>query len=199
MYTIPHSEVPHDVMVASNVDLNIASLNDTIMLICTSGGGPNNTFQWEKDGIVFDGETSGTLTLLNVNASSGGNYTCTVSNTAGNDSASTTLYVAPYIFTPLEEQTLTTNGSNANIICDADGFPSPTVSWVDMTNTGVVNMSLLEFGPVMFGDEGLYRCVATAEIDGMNFTAMDDTILIGKLAQNTHMYHILIACTTCTS
>ena len=184
-------------MVASNVDLNIASLNDAIMLICTSGGGPNNTYQWEKDGTVLDGETSDTLTLVNVNASFGGNYTCTVGNTAGNESASIILHVAPYIVIPLEEQTLTTDGSYVNITCGADGFPSPTMSWVDMTNAEVVNTSLLEFSPVMFGDEGLYRCVATAEIDGTNFTAMDDTILAGMLAQinmyNTDsMYYLLM-------
>ena len=69
-----------------------------------------------------------TLEVMDIDASSGGVYTCIVSNAAGSDSASTTLYVAPYIVTPLEEQTLTTNGSNVNISCDADGFPSPTVA-----------------------------------------------------------------------
>ena len=121
-----------------------------------------------------------TLVVMDIDASSGGDYTCTVSNAAGNDSASTTLYVAPYIVTPLEEQTLTTSGSSVNISCDADGFPIPTVRWVDMTNAEVVNTSLLKFNPVMFGDEGLYRCVASAEINGMSFTATDETILVGK-------------------
>ena len=116
---------------------------------------------------------------MNFNTSSGGVYTCTVSNAAGSGSASTTLYVLPFIVTPLEEQILTMNGSNMNISCDADGFPNPTVSWVDMTNAEVVSTSLLEFSPVIFGDEGLYRCVATAEIDNMNFNATDDIILVG--------------------
>ena len=167
-------------MVASNVDLNIASLNDIVMLMCSSSGGPNNTYEWVKDGTVLDGETSDTLILIIANASFGGDYTCTVSNAAGNDSASTTLYVAPYIVTPLEEQTLTTSGSNVNITCNADGFPSPTVIWVDMVIAEVENTSLLEFSPVMFGDEGRYRCVATAEINGMSFNATDETVLVGK-------------------
>ena len=68
------------------------------------------------------------LEVMDIDASSGGDYMCTVSNAAGNDSASTTLYVAPYIAIPLEERILTTNGSNVNISCDADGFPSPTVA-----------------------------------------------------------------------
>ena len=34
MCTIPHLEAPHDVMMASNIDLNVASLNDIVMLMC---------------------------------------------------------------------------------------------------------------------------------------------------------------------
>ena len=167
-------------MATSNIDLNVASFNGVVILECTGGGGPNNTYEWMKDGTVLNDETSDTLTLIIDSASSGGSYTCTVSNAAGSDSASTTLYVAPYTVTPLKEQTLTTNGSNMNISCDADGFPSPTVSWVDMTNAQVVNMSLLEFNPVVFGDEGLYRCVAIAEINSIIFNTTDDIILVGK-------------------
>jgi hypothetical protein len=144
---------------------------------------------WEKNGEAINGENENQLTLTDFNASLGGLYTCTVSNAAGSDSASTTLYVAPYIVTPLlGEQTFTTSGSNVNISCDADGFPSPTVSWVDMTNVEVVNIiSLLEFSPVTFGDEGIYRCEATSEISGVKFTAMVDTIITGK--------HVGLTCT----
>ena len=156
----------------------IFSRGNTIAFVCSAMGGPNNTFQWKMNGNIIGNDSM--LEVMDIDASSGGNYTCTVSNAAGSGSASTTLYVAPYIVTPLEEQTLTTNGSNVNISCDADGFPSPTVSWVDMENAEVVNTSLLEFSPVVFGDEGLYRCVVTAEINGTSFTATDNTTLVGK-------------------
>ena len=163
----------------SNVDLNVASLNETVMLMCTSGGGPN-TYEWEKDGTVLDGETSDTLTLVNVNASFGGNYMCTVSNTAGNDSASITLYVEPYIITPLEEQTLRVAGDSFSITCEADGFPSPNISLVrvnmDMT---IMEVSRL-FNVVFYSDAGVYRCVAMAEIRGVMFNATDETTLFGK-------------------
>ena len=148
-------------------------------MTCLVRGGPNNSFAWKRNGEVISGENENQLTLMNFNTSSGGIYTCTVSNAAGSGSASTTLYVLPFIVTPLEEQILTMNGSYMNISCDADGFPNPTVNWVDMTNAEVVSTSLLEFSPVMFGDEGLYRCVATAEINNMNFNATDDIILVG--------------------
>ena len=173
---------PNAVSPESSVSISpinpVFSRGNSIAFICSTLGGPNNTFRWEMNGNIVGNDSM--LEVMNIDASSGGSYMCTVSNAAGNDSASTTLYVAPYIVTPLEEQTLTTNGSNVNISCDADGFPSPTVSWVDVTNAEVVNMSLLEFSPVMFGDEGLYHCVATAEINGINFNTIDDTILIGK-------------------
>ena len=155
----------------------VSNQGNNITFICTAFGGPDNIFQWKMNGNTIGNDSI--LELIDIDTSSGGSYTCTVSNAAGSGSASTTLYVAPYIVTPLEEQTLTTNGSNVNISCDADGFPSPTVSWVDMTNAEVFNDSLLEFSPVMFGDEGLYRCMITIEISGMSLTTTDDTVLIG--------------------
>ena len=121
-----------------------------------------------------------TLVLMDIDASSGGNYTCVVNNTAGTHSASATLYVIPYIVTPLDEQIPVVNGSNLNISCTATGFPSPSVIWVNVTNMEVVDTQLLDFSPVLFGDEGLYRCVATSEINGTNFTVSDETTLVGR-------------------
>ena len=171
-------------MVTSNVSFNIASLNGAVCLMCNGSGGPNNTYEWVKDGKVLDGEVDNTLALNIINGSSGGNYTCTVRNAAGNGSDSTTLYVAPYIINPLEEQLLTMNGSTLSIICETDGFPSPDVIWVrihmiDMSGTVVSNTSLLEMNPVVFGNEGLYRCIASFEIHEMLLMASDETTLIG--------------------
>ena len=97
--------------VTTSVDFNVAFVNDNVTLTCNSSGGPNNTYEWMKDGMVLDDEVDITLTLNDVNASYGGNYTCTVSNAAGRDSGNVILYVAPYIVTLQEEQVLTTNGS----------------------------------------------------------------------------------------
>ena len=160
-----------------SVSNNFSTIGGNVSFICSAMGGPDNTFIWMKNNDIV-GNVS-TFNVTEVDASSGGSYTCSVSNAAGNDSASTTLYVAPYIVTPLEEQTLTTNGSNVNISCDAAGFPSPIVNWVDMTNKEVSNTSLLQFSPVIFGDEGVYSCVATAIVDGMVFTTTNETTLVG--------------------
>ena len=167
--------------VVSNFDFNVASLNNNVRLMCSSDGGPNNTYQWMKEGIVLDNETDATLDLVVINASTGGNYICTVSNLAGNDSGSITLYISPYIVTPLEERVLSAVGDNVSVTCEADGFPSPDVVWnrmgMDMTRS---NTSLLEVTPVMFGDEGVYQCVASFIITGMVFNATDEITLFGK-------------------
>ena len=157
----------------------VFSQGDNTTLVCTAMGGPENTFQWDMNGRIVANESM--VEVNDIDASSGGIYTCTVSNAAGNDSASTTLYVAPYIVTPLDEQTLTADGLNVMINCDAAGSPSPTVNWMDMTDSEVSNTSLLQFDPVMFEDEGIYRCVASTQINGTDFTTSDDTTLIGNL------------------
>ena len=168
---------PEGSVAVSPLDI-ISSLGDTVTFVCTAMGGPGISFEWLLNG-TFIGNDS-VLNLETVDASYGGNYTCTVSNTAGTDSASTILYVAPYIVTPLDEQILTANGSYVNINCESTGFPHPTVTWVDTLGLEVSSTSQLQFNPIMFGDEGLYRCIASTVINTTNFTAMDTTTLSGN-------------------
>ena len=149
-------------------------------------GGPGNSFRWEINGTVVVNDS--TLTFVNIDASYGGNYTCVVSNAAGDDSVSTTLYVTPYIVTPLEEDISVVNGSKVNVNCDAAGFPTPTVNWVSMLEFAVSSTMLLQFSPVMFGDEGVYHCVAFSEINGTNYTTTDQTSLNGNNCINIIMH-----------
>ena len=158
----------------------ISRVGDTVTLACTSMGGPNNTFQWQKNGTNIGNDSI--LELMTIDASFGGDYSCIVSNAAGSDSAYTTLYVEPYIITPIEKNTLVTvGGPGVNISCLADGFPTPSVKWVDMVNVEVSSTSQLQLNPVSFGDEGLYQCIASVDINGTNFTAVDETTLTSKI------------------
>lgn len=156
---------------------NVVTRGENVTLVCSAKGGPEISYSWMMNGVKIGNES--TLVVIDIDASSGGNYICRVSNAAGNDSASTTLYVAPYIVTPLDEQVLIASGSNVNISCDGTGFPNPTVNWVDRRNMKISNGPLLEFNPIVFEDEGLYRCLLTAEINGMNFTTTDETFFDG--------------------
>ena len=106
------------------------------------------------------------LTLANVNASTGGMYTCVVTNAAGNDSDSTFLFIAPYFITePVDEET--TNGSSVTLQCVAEAFPSPDYLWARTDGLPIrqelmINSDSLSFDPVIFGDEGDYYCNATS-------------------------------------
>ena len=150
-----------------------------IAFICDALGGPNNTFQWQMNGNIIGNDSM--LEVMDIDASSGGVYTCTVSNAAGSDSASTTLYVAPYIVTPLDEQTLTVNGSSVNLTCETDGFPLPTISWDrNTTDITVSSDSELILSTVTFGQEGVYRCLVNVTINGVDYEDSDLTTVIGE-------------------
>ena len=142
------------------------SLGDNITLQCTSMGGPGNTYQWLLNGSDILGETSGTLALANVTAATGGEYACHVSNTAGNDSASTYVFIAPY-FTTHPMHFSRQNGSSGNLSCVAEAFPYPEYQWERVDGEPiradiVTNERTLLISSIMFGDEGSYVCNATS-------------------------------------
>ena len=154
---------------------------DMAILICTSLGGPDNTYQWQANDTDIPGETMENLTLTNVNASTGGMYTCVVTNAAGSDSDSTFLFIAPYFITqPVDEET--SNGSSVTLQCVAEAFPSPSYLWA-RTNEGQIREGLLidedtlVFSPVLYGDVGEYYCNATSRNE---VERSQDAILAGK-------------------
>ena len=146
----------------------IRSFGEDISFTCSAMGGPGNTFQWQRNDQDIDNATSETLSITGINATTdGGTYTCTVSNTAGTASDSSTLMVNPLItLQPLD--TSATNGSSVTLTCEAESFPAPSYSW-EVLGGGALgdtvmgaNTSTLTFSPVVFGNEGEYRCNASA-------------------------------------
>ena len=165
-------------------------------LTCISMGGPDNIFQWEKDGEIVANDS--VLSVMDIDASSGGSYTCTVSNLAGNDSVTTTLYVTPYFVTH-PENVNTSNNSEVNITCLAESFPDPEYVWTRdgdsaLVRDGVVMVDMsnnLGFRPVVFGDEGVYICVASIAIDMIVQTqSSNPAVLTGKVSSPESMYII---------
>ena len=152
-----------------------------VTLTCSVLGGPLISYQWLFNDRDTDGENSSTLTLTSVYASDGGEYTCVVSNTAGNDSASSKVYIFPY-FTIAPEDAEISNGDNATLTCEAEAFPDPSYEWTKIDGiiresvTGIDSTSL-SFEPVLFGDEGSYNCNVTSE-SGIIWS---DAVLSGKL------------------
>lgn len=137
-------------------------------------GGPENIFQWllgnePVEEMFLDIEESSfmsTLTLVNVSASSGGEYSCVVSNAAGNDTDSTFLFISPYFTAPPADVEGSTQGNRTVLVCEAEAFPSPEYQWAREDGMEirqiVTNNSQLVFDPLQFGDEGQYFCNASS-------------------------------------
>ena len=169
--------------VAVSPKMVIAEVGETLTFTCSAQGGPDNTYQWQNDGRDLMNETDTTLIVSNIAAMNGGNYTCMVSNTAGNDSATALLYVEPIIVTQPTD-ILTSSGTVVSFTCAAESFPAPAVyQWEKYNETTgsfdrVSSGPVLEFTPAVFGDEGSYRCVASLPGTSRNATS-DRAILTG--------------------
>ena len=169
-------------------------VGSTAVLECSSFGGPNNAFQWQLNGLDIIGETQSTLTLPNVQASTGGMYTCVVTNAAGSDDISTFLYVSPYFINqPMDTQA--SNGTPATLLCEAGAFPSPEYQWGRVDGEHVrggiaTDGTLFSFNPVMFGDEGEYYC--TVSVSALESSIRSQAVLSGKIYVShfgTHDYY----------
>ena len=119
------------------------------------------------------------LSISSINATQhGGIYTCLVTNAAGNSSNTTTLNVRPIILIQPASHILTSNGSNEQLVCQAEAFPSPTYTWIQLDGKDLsVNTSVLSFTPVMFGDEGTYQCIVKSGNEEVKSTT---STVIGK-------------------
>ena len=147
-------------MTLSNTTVGVG---DEVTLTCSAQGGPNNTFTWEHEGTLLN-VTDTSFTISNITISDGGEYTCIARNVAGSGRASATLNILPRILTPPED-VFTTNGSSIAFMCEAEGFPTPNVTW-QRVQMGFETVSLdrvYNITPVVFGDEGNYMCVATSD------------------------------------
>ena len=143
----------------------------TATLVCTSSGGPNNTYQWQENGEILNGQNSNILTLPNVTASTGGIYTCIVSNIAGSNNASTYVFIFPYFINHPHSGEVSV-GSAVLLICDAASFPSPDYLWqradgVNISNDIVTNERNLSISSIEYGDEGVYFCTVSSREDSV--------------------------------
>jgi len=78
---------PYNVVTTGN---NMYPQEEQLMLTCSSEGGPQLEYSWLFEGSVI--ATSSILMIENVNATHGGEYTCNVTNRAGYNSSTITVY-----------------------------------------------------------------------------------------------------------
>lgn len=155
---------------------------DSLSVTCsvTSGDKPLS-FVWMKENKeVKDGTNTKILThtALSVlaidplNEENRGNYTCVVTNAVGKASYTANLQI-PVPPTWLEEPKNTEVIANGNvtILCQAYGFPSPSVTWIKKENPFdssinvdskiIIDKGKLTFIKITKNDEGLYECTAS--------------------------------------
>ena len=183
---------PYDVTIATNFSGDVMARpaavenGDTLILTCAASGGPDNMFYWFKDDEFLSQSTDGILNVGSVAATDGGMYECVVNNTAGDSSASITIYgrtcishdilyailcsclVAPRFITEPEdvEEFI---GYAINLPCSADGFPAPDIMWtfegmnftsstVNSTNSTSAESNIM-IANLMLSDGGTYECI----------------------------------------
>ena len=150
---------------------------DEVNLACTCQGGPNNMFSWLLNGstitsgsnsyTISSTEFSSILTISHISAPDhGGLYQCIVQNNAGSGSDTTYVFISPrFIIHPL--RILPFNGTIQNLTCEAESFPVPQYMWYKHEQDGRTldvgpDDYLLPFNPIVFGDAGIYQCIATS-------------------------------------
>ena len=160
-------------------------------LTCNSDGGPDNNIIWEVDGDPLPVFDSHQISVF-VNISSGGNYTCIVTNSAGRETGSTMLYVHPLITVNPEFFSDVTNGTSTAFMCDAESFPEAMYQWIRLDGLMVRDDSIdqsttniLSFDPALFGDEGIYICMAFINITNKVYSVNStEALLTRKLASS---------------
>ena len=168
----------------------IANRGDNVTFMCSSKGGPNNYYQWLLNDTVLPGNSI-FLNRTQVDATSGGSYTCIVKNIAGRDSSSLTLYIQPYITTFPVGYLEVELSDSVTFICHAEGFPAPVLSWVkvdgQMNGTIASTTGNLTFPSVAAEDNGTYICRATTHYLQTTLTTTN-SVLIGTRQVYIYLY-----------
>ena len=71
---------------------SLYSEGDQLQLNCLSEGGPELEFTWILPSSTNDAINTDTLIIANVTTSDGGDYTCNVTNDAGSENYTITVY-----------------------------------------------------------------------------------------------------------
>ena len=83
------SVAPYNVMI---MGVNLYNQGEQLQLNCSSEGGPDLEYTWLLSSSMIPNANTSTLVINNVSTTNGGNYTCNVTNDAGNDTDSIIVY-----------------------------------------------------------------------------------------------------------
>ena len=106
----------------------------------TASGTPAPTYQWQKDGVIIAGATSSTYALSNVSSTNAGDYTVTITSSAGSVSSTSARLTVQVPGIPLTNQ-LVMAGHNVSLT--AAGATGP-VRWQVSTDSGATWQNLAD-------------------------------------------------------
>ena len=89
MVHVCHSVAPYDVVVMGE---NLYNRGEQLQLNCSSEGGLVLEYTWLFSGNMIPNANTSTLTINNVNTTNAGDYTCNVTNNAGYQNNTITVY-----------------------------------------------------------------------------------------------------------
>ncbi|XP_060914546.1 neural cell adhesion molecule L1.2 isoform X2 [Labrus mixtus] len=169
---------PHMMRPTGSQSVYHALRGQTVELECIVQGLPTPKVSWlRKDGELSESRTvkdmhDRRLRFSNISESDGGEYQCIAENSQGKVTHTyvVTVEAAPY-WTKEPVSQLYAPGETVRLDCQADGIPSPTISW---TNNGnplsatnkdsrrtLTNSGSLILKDVNFGDTAIYQCRAS--------------------------------------
>jgi hypothetical protein len=174
-------EIP---VITAQSSSSTVQLSDPVVLSVTANGEATLTYQWYKDGNILTGETNSTLSFT-TGATSGGSYTCIVTNSYGTDTSDAiviTVDIAAPVITSHSNDVLCFSGFFVAILVTATGKPTPTYQWykdsVLIAGATSSTYSFFADGPSVH----VYTCTAT-NVAGSD-TSDPITVTAGGAAPN---------------
>ncbi|XP_053206684.1 cell adhesion molecule DSCAM-like isoform X7 [Panonychus citri] len=152
-------------------------------------GTPPITYQWLRNNEPIDHQEGLKVTIEPITSAFGlviqsvsvqfsGNYTCIARNMFGEDKFSAPLIVKgpPVWINTSSADYKAHHGSNIDLICQAEGFPTPQIQWIK--KTGQIRSrespigSKLSLKNANKQDEGSYECLAVNELGSITKSIM---------------------------
>lgn len=175
---VVRSRRPHMMRPTGAHSSYLALRGQSLVLECLVQGFPTPKVKWlRKDGELSETRTKlemsdRRLSFTNISESDSGEYQCIAENTQGKivHTYTVTVEAAPYwVKEPLSQ--LYAPGETVKLDCQADGIPTPTISWtlngtplsaIDKDSRRSVSASgSLTLKNVNFGDTAIYQCRAS--------------------------------------
>ncbi|CAK6971319.1 hemicentin-1 [Scomber scombrus] len=174
-------------------------LNNPITLPCRATGSPRPTITWQKEGInipttggIFTVLPNGSLQISKASVSDSGTYICVAQNPAGTALGKTKLRVqVPPVISSETQEYLAPVDSSVTLQCQADGSPSPSVTWhkdgqplSESVRQRVLSSGSLQIAFIQPSDTGRYTCIA-ANVAGTVSLEMSLTVQIPPSIRGT--------------